>query len=86
MLIPGYNTMYATYHLTTAQEINADILDAIKIAFKSKPITITVEEDDSDFDLTADMKSILEERLQEDPASYLTAENSINLLNNKYGV
>ena len=35
--------MYTTYHLSSAQEVNSDILDAIKAVFKSKPITIIVE-------------------------------------------
>jgi len=37
--------VYTTYHLSSAQEINAELLDAIKAAFKSKPIVITVEEE-----------------------------------------
>ena len=37
--------MYATYHLSSAQEITVDILEAIKANFKSKPIVITVEEE-----------------------------------------
>ena len=77
--------MYTTYHLTSAQEINTDILDAIKVAYKSKPITITVEENQMDFELSADMKTILDQRLQEDEATYLTAEESINQINKKYG-
>lgn len=78
--------MYTTYHLTSAQEVSTDILDAIKATFKSKPITIIVEEDESDFELTADMKVVLDERLQEDESTYLSAEESINQLNKKYGV
>lgn len=78
--------MYTTYHLTSAQEVNTDILDAIKAAFKSKPITIIVEEDDSDFGLTAATKAVLDERLQEDETTYLSAEDSINQLNKKYGL
>lgn len=78
--------MYTTYHLKSAQEVSTDILEAIKATFKSKPITIIVEEDDSDFDLTADMKTVLDERLQEDESTYLTAEQSINQLNKKYGL
>ena len=50
--------MYTTYHLTSAQDLNTDILDAIKTTFKSKPITIIVEEDESDLDLMADMKVV----------------------------
>ncbi len=37
--------MYTTFHLSSAQEINNDIIEAIKAAFKSKPITLTIEED-----------------------------------------
>lgn len=78
--------MYTTYHLKSAQEVNTDILDAIKAIFKSKPITIMVEEDDSDLGLTDDMKVVLEERLQEDENTYLTAEESTIQLNKKYGL
>lgn len=78
--------MYTTYHLSSAQEVSTDILDAIKATFKSKPITIIVEEDDSAFELTADMKAVLDERLQEDESTYLTTEASINQLNKKYGL
>jgi len=76
--------MDATYYLTSAQEIDVDILNAIKATFKSKPITITIEEDR--FELTADMKSVLEERLQENEKDYLSAEESINQLNKKYAL
>jgi hypothetical protein len=79
--------MYTTYHLTSAQDVSTDILEAIKLTFKSKPITIIVEEDqDDDFELTAQMKSVLDERLLEDEKQYLTAEESINQLNKKYGL
>ncbi len=37
--------MYATYHFKSAAEINSDIVEAIKAAFKGKPIVITVEEE-----------------------------------------
>ena len=40
--------MYATYHLQSAQDVTADILEAIKATFKSKPIVITVEEGQGD--------------------------------------
>ena len=75
--------MYATYHLTSAQEVNSDILDAIKAAFKSKPITIIVEEDQGEFDLSTDLKAVLDERLLEDEQTYLSADDSINQLNVK---
>jgi hypothetical protein len=78
--------MYTTYHLTSAQEVNSDILDAIKATFKSKAITIIVEEDGDDFELTTEMKTVLDERLQEDEKTYLTAEDSIKQLHKKYGL
>jgi len=78
--------MYSTYHLTSAQDVNTDILDAIKATFKSRPITIIVEEDEEDFELTADMKTVLDERLHEDEETYLTADDSINQLNKRYGL
>jgi hypothetical protein len=78
--------MYTTYHLSSAQEVNTDILDAIKATFKSKPITIIVEVDEVDFELSNDMKIVLNERLSEDAQSYLTGEESIQQLNKKYGI
>jgi len=78
--------MHATYHLTSAQEASVDILEAIRAAFKSKPITITVEENTDNFELSAEMKGILDERLQEDESNYLTAEESIAQLDKKYGL
>lgn len=37
--------MYTTYHLKNVSELNNDILEAIKAAFKGKPIVLTVEEE-----------------------------------------
>lgn len=37
--------MYTTYHFQSAKEISFEFLDAIKVAFQSKPIMITVEEE-----------------------------------------
>ena len=78
--------MYTTYHLKSAQEINSDLLDAIKAIYKSKPITIIVEEDENNYELDEEMKAILDERLEEDEQTYLTAESSINQLREKYGL
>ena len=58
-------------------------MDAIKIAFKSRPITITIEEE-SDFEITEEMKAILDERLLEDGSDYVSAEESISQLKSKY--
>ena len=37
--------MYTTYHFKSAADINMDIINAIKTAFKEKPVVITIEED-----------------------------------------
>jgi hypothetical protein len=76
--------MYTTYHFSSAQELNSDILDSIKATFKMKPITIIVEEEEYDYVLSTEMKNILDERLQEDEATYLTAKESIKQLDKKY--
>jgi len=78
--------MYTTYHLSSAQEVNTDILDAIKATFKSRPITIIVEEDNEDFELSGELKAVLDKRLLDDDTDYLTSEQSINQLKIKYGL
>lgn len=78
--------MYTTYHFSSAQELSTDILDSIKATFKKKPITIIVEEEEYDYILNQEMKSILDERLQEDENTYLTSEDSIKQLDKKYGL
>ena len=77
--------MNTTYHLNSAQEASIDIIDAIKNIYKSKAITITVEEDEP-IELADGLKAILDSRLEEDEATYLTAEDSILQLKNKYGL
>lgn len=78
--------MYTTYHFSSAQELNTEILDAIKATLKSKAITITVEEDEDNFNLSDDLKKILDERVSEDATTYFTAKEAINALNKKYGI
>jgi hypothetical protein len=78
--------MYTKYRLKSAQEFNSDILDAIKATYKSRPITIVVEEDEGNYQLTKDFESILDERLAEDPSTYYTADESLEMLKNKYGL
>ena len=61
--------MYTTYHLSSAQEVTIELLEAIKAAFKSKPITITVEEetDTTAFLLASpENKAILEKSIEQD--------------------
>ena len=78
--------MYTTYHLESAQDVSTDLLDSIKATFKSKSITITVEETDCDTELTDEMKAILDERLLEDESTYITGDESIAQLKAKYGL
>lgn len=78
--------MYTTYHLKSAQDVGTDLLDSIKATFKNKSITITVEETDSDAELTDEMKAILDERLLEDESTYITGDKSIAQLKEKYGL
>jgi len=78
--------MYTTYHFSSAQELNTEILDAIKATFKSKAITITIEEDEDNFDLSDDLKKLLDQRVSEDATDYLTAQDAIIALNRKYGL
>jgi hypothetical protein len=56
--------MYSTYHFQSASEISTEILEAIKIAFKGKPIVITVEEErkDSSFEIPEWQKEIVRDR------------------------
>lgn len=77
--------MYTTYHLISAQEVNSDLLDAIKATFKSRPITIIVEADE-DVELSIEKKIILDERLEEDENTTITGEESIRALKTKYGL
>ena len=78
--------MHTSYHFSSAQEISNDMIEAIKARFKSKAITIIVEDNDFEVELPNDMKVILDDRLQEDEATYISAAESIERLNKKYGL
>ncbi|MBY0244383.1 MAG: hypothetical protein K2Q03_02900, partial [Sphingobacteriaceae bacterium] len=55
----------------------------LKFVRKEKNISI---EDDRDFEITTDMKAVLDERMQEEENTYLSSQDSIHQLNKKYGV
>ena len=78
--------MLTTYYLDSAQDVTADLLDSIKATFKSKSITITVQEADCDDELSDEMKAILDERLAEDESTYLTRIELFDGLNEEYGL
>ncbi|MBK7883839.1 MAG: hypothetical protein IPJ81_08625 [Chitinophagaceae bacterium] len=61
--------MYTTYHFKSAADINMDILNAIKTAFKGKPIVLTVEEesDETAYLMSSPVnKAILEKSIAQD--------------------
>jgi hypothetical protein len=78
--------MQLTYQFASADDINSDTIDAIKKAFKSKAITLMVQIAEPDEELSDDVKSVLDNRLEEDVATYLSSEESITLLRKKYAV
>ena len=78
--------MYTTFHFSSAEDADSRLLDAIKAAFKSKPITIIVQEDAENFHLSNETKSIIDDRLNEDPATYISGEASVKSLKDKYGL
>ena len=58
--------MHITYHLSSAQEITADLLDNIKANLNQRPLLALWKKNDSNEDLDQGLKAILNERLQED--------------------
>jgi len=78
--------MQTTYHFLSAQELSIEILDAIKAKFKSKAITIIIKENEDETELSNEMKSMLNDRLKEDEATYLTLDESMDRLKEKYGL
>lgn len=81
--------MCKKYHLSSAKELNSDLLNSIKAANKSKPIKIKVEESNDinfEFELTDEQKAILNERCLKNESSYMTGSQSIQELKNKYGI
>ena len=73
--------MHTTFHLNSAQDVSSGLPDAIKAAYKSKPITIIVEEEE---DLSQEMRIILDNRLHEDESTYITSKKSIDMLKKNY--
>lgn len=77
--------MQTTYHLSSAQDFNIEILEAIKTAFKSKPITITIEEQES-YKLSKETKKMLDDRLkvyEENPHKVYDFDQLIDELNHE---
>ena len=76
--------MQTSFHFRSAQDITTEMLDKIKSTYKAKPVTIIVEEDNStDYKLSDEQKHILDQRLEEDIAEYLTSAESLERLKRK---
>ncbi|MBP8783442.1 MAG: hypothetical protein RB289_08830 [Paludibacter sp.] len=76
--------MQTSFHFRSAQDITTEMLDKIKSTYKAKPVTIIVEEDNStDYKLSDEQKHILDQRLEEDIAEYLTSTESLERLKRK---
>jgi hypothetical protein len=77
--------MQTTYHLSSAQDFNMEILEAIKTVFKSKPITITIEEQEN-YKLSKETKKMLDDRLkvyEENPHEVFDFDQLLDELNNE---
>lgn len=75
--------MYTTFHFDSAADLNEEIINSIKSTFKTRPITIIVEEDE---ELTEDLKAILDDRLLENENEGIPAEEIINRISKKYEI
>lgn len=78
--------MTSTYHLSSAQELSKEIAEAIKLAFKDKSIRITIEDNSNNCELSAEEKDIFDSRLNEDKSDYISGEESLKQLKDKYGI
>ncbi len=75
--------MHITFHFDSAADLNEEIINSIKSTFKTRPITIIVEEDE---ELTEDLKAILDDRLLEYENEGIPAEEIINRISKKYEI
>lgn len=76
--------MITTYHLSSASEIDARFIEKLKNAYSSNPITIIVEESESIEELPLQLKNLLDDRLLTKDEEFISAEESIKRLKEKY--
>jgi predicted esterase len=65
-----------TFHFESDDDIPENIIDSVKAAFRSKAITIVVEETDVAHELTDEMKSVLDQRIAEPKINYISMTDS----------
>jgi hypothetical protein len=68
-----------TIHLKNKEEetLMENLLKKMKISF---------EKNEDDFELTDEMKRIIDERLTEDESTYVDAQESLKKISEKYGI
>lgn len=72
---------------TTGKISNEGILTLdSKLQEKNRSVKVIILLDEEEYDLSEEMKNILDERLAEDQATYLSANKSLDSLRKKYGV
>lgn len=61
-----------TFHFESDDDIPENIIDSVKAAFRSKAVTIVVEETDVAHELTDEIKSVLDQRIEEPKEDYVS--------------
>jgi hypothetical protein len=51
--------MHTTYHFKSVADIDMNVLESIKTAFKGKSVMLTVEEEESDFYISNEQKEFV---------------------------
>jgi hypothetical protein len=77
--------MQTVIHLNSAEEFSQEILESIRKMFHSRPITISVEDSLMET-LEEEEREILDSRLKEPDACYLSAEKSLEMLKRKHAL
>jgi len=75
--------MQTNFHFKSAQDITNEVLDKIKSTYDTKSITITVEDNTDTYSLSVEQKNLLDNRVNENTADYISASESINRLKRK---
>lgn len=61
-----------TYYFESANDIPENIIDSMKAAFRSKAVTIFLVETDVAHELTDEIKSVLDQRIEEPKEDYVS--------------
>jgi hypothetical protein len=75
--------MYTTYHFKSAADIDIDVLNAIKTAFKEKAVVITIEEE-HEFFIPEEQKKFVRnsiETYKKNPELLINEEDAWKMIN-----